>query len=161
MSASECLFCGHIMDLCENVSERLSPGPYLVKTRGAQSALPAGCRSSGPALPLSISSLVLLAGLEGHLQHPVSQAVPIKASDGHGSFVIVGHGDEAEALTFVGGKVADHLDVGYGAKWSEELPQDTFVSLRGQVVDKNAPSRSGGPREVDSRQAGHAVDGDG
>lgn len=121
----------YIMDLCENVSERLSPGPNLVKTQGAQSALPEGCRSSGPALPLLRSSLVLLAGLEGHLQHPVSQAVPIKASDGHGSFVIVGHGDEAEALTFVGGKVAYHLDVGYGAKRSEELPQDTFVSLWG------------------------------
>ena len=62
----------------------------------------------------SLLGFVLLAGLERHLQHAVAQAVAIKTSDSHGGFVVVGHGDEAKALTFVGGEVADDLDVASG-----------------------------------------------
>lgn len=109
----------------------------------------------------SLLGFVLLAGFEGNLQHAVAQAVAVETSDSHGGFVIVGHGDEAEALTFVGGEVADDLDVGDGAEGPEELPQDALVCLRGQVVDKDAPAGSGWPGEVDPSQAGHAVDGDG
>lgn len=103
----------------------------------------------------------MLAGLEGDLQHAVSQAVAVETSDGHGCLVVVGHGDKAEALTFVGGEVTDDLDVCDGAEGPKQLPQDAFVSLGRQVVDEDAPAGSGRPGQVDSRQAGHAVDGDG
>lgn len=104
---------------------------------------------------------MLLTGLEGNLQHAVTQAVAIEASNSHGGFVVVGHGDEAEALTFVGGEVTNHLDVGYGAERPKELPQDALVRLRGQVVHKDAPAGSSRTGEVDPGQAGHAVNGDG
>lgn len=109
---------------------------------------------------LSLSGLVLLAGLEGNLQHTVTQAVAIKASDSHGSFVVVGHGDKAKALTFVGGEVTDDLDIGDSTERPEELPQDALVRLGGQVVHKDAPAGSGWTSEVDPGQAGHAVNGD-
>lgn len=109
----------------------------------------------------SLSGLVLLAGLEGNLQHAVTQAVAIKASDSHGGFVVVGHGDKAKALTFVGGEVTDDLDVGDSTEGTEELPQDALVRLGGQVVYKDAPSGSSWTSKVDPGQAGHAVNGDG
>lgn len=93
---------------------------------------------------------MLLAGLEGDLQHAVAQAVPIQAGDSHGRLVVVGHGDKAKALTFVGGEVTDDLDVCDGAERPKELPQDAFVSFRGQVVDEDAPAGSGGPGQVDA-----------
>lgn len=129
-------------------------------TQGAQVALPAG-RRSWCQQPLSLSGLVLLAGFEGNLQHAVAQAVAVKASNGHGGFVVVGHGDKAKALTFVGGEVTDDLDIGDGAKRPKELPQDALVRLGGQVVDKDAPAGSSWTGEVDPGQAGHAVNGDG
>lgn len=109
----------------------------------------------------SLSGLVLLAGLEGNLQHAVTQAVAVKASDSHGGFVVVGHGDKAKALTFIGGEVTDDLDVGDGAEGPKELPQDAFVRLGGQVVYKDAPAGSSWTSKVDSGQASHAVNGDG
>lgn len=127
--------------------------------QGDQVALPAKSKELVPAA--SLLSFVLLAGLEGNLQHAVAQAVAVETSDSHGGLVIVGHGDEAEALTFVGGEVADDLDVGDGAEGPEELPEDALVCLGGQVVDEDAPAGSGWPGEVDPGQAGHAVDGDG
>lgn len=104
---------------------------------------------------------MLLAGLEGNLQHAVAQAVAVEAGDGHGGLVVVGHGDKAKALTFVGGEVADDLDVGDGAEGPEELPQDALVGLGGEVVYKDAPAGSGRTGEVYPGQAGHAVNGDG
>lgn len=74
---------------------------------------------------------MLLAGLEGNLQHAITQAVAVKASNSHGCFVVVGHGDKAKALTFVGGEVTDDLDVGYCTKRPKELPQDALVRLGG------------------------------
>lgn len=112
------------------------------------------------ASSLSLSGLVLLAGLERNLQHAVTQAVAIKASDGHGGLVVVGHSDKAKALTFVGGEVTNDLDIGDGAERPKELPQDTLVRLGGQVVHKDAPAGSGWTSEVDPGQAGHAVNGD-
>ncbi len=109
----------------------------------------------------SLSGLVLLAGLEGNLQHAVAQAVAIEASDSHGGFIVVGHGDKAKALTFVGGEVTDDLDVGDGSEGPEELPQDALVRLGGQVVYKDAPAGSSWSSKVDPGQAGHAVNGDG
>lgn len=93
---------------------------------------------------------MLLAGLEGDLQHAVAQAIAIQAGDGHGRLVVVGHGDKAKALTFVGGEVTDDLDVRDGTERSEELPQDAFVSFRGQVVDEDTPASACGPGQVDS-----------
>lgn len=127
--------------------------------QGDQVALPA--KSKELVSAASLLGFVLLAGLEGNLQHAVAQAVAVETGDSHGGFVIVGHGDKAEALTFVGGEVADDLDVGDGAEGPEELPQDALVRLGGEVVDKDAPAGSGGSGEVDPGQAGHAVDGNG
>lgn len=127
--------------------------------QGDQVALPAKSKELVPAA--SLLGFVLLAGLEGNLQHAVAQAVAVETGDSHGGFVIVGHGDKAEALTFVGGEVADDLDVGDGAEGPEELPQDALVRLGGEVVDEDAPAGSGGSGEVDPGQAGHAVDGNG
>ena len=104
---------------------------------------------------------MLLAGLERHLQHAVAQAVAVQASDGHGCLVVIGHSDKAEALTLVGGKVTDDLDVSDGTEGPKELPQHALVRLWGQVVHEDAPAGAGGPCEVDPRQAGHAVNGDG
>lgn len=103
---------------------------------------------------------MLLAGLEGNLQHAIAQAVAVEASDGHGSFIVVGHGDKAKALTFVGGEVTDDLDVSDSTEGPEELPQDALVRLGGQVVHKDAPASSSRPSQVDPSQAGHAVNGD-
>lgn len=109
----------------------------------------------------SLLGLVLLAGLERNLQHAVTQAVAIEASDSHGCFVIVGHSDKAKALTFVGGEVTDDLDVGDRTEGPKELPQDALVCLGGEVVYKDAPAGSGWTSKVDPCQAGHAVNGNG
>lgn len=147
------------MDLCVNVSERDSVQAHVEWCHRELRGLPAGRRSLVPAA--SLSGLVLLAGLEGNLQHAVAKAVAIKASDSHGRFIVVGHGDEAKALTFVGGEVTDDLDIGDCAEWPKELPQDALVRLWGQVVHKDAPAGSSWTGKVDARKAGHAVNGDG
>lgn len=95
--------------------------------------------------------------LEGDLQDPVSQAVPIQTGNRHGSLVIVGHGDKAKAFAFVGAEVADHLDVGHGAKRPEHLPQDALVCVRCQVVHEDAPTCASVPWEVDACKARHAL----
>lgn len=110
---------------------------------------------------LSLSGLVLLTGLEGNLEHTVTQAVAIKTSNSHGSFVVVGHGDKAKALTFVGGEVTDDLDIGNCAERPKELPQDALVRLGGQVVHKDAPASSSRTSKVDPGKASHAVNSDG
>ena len=85
--------------------------------------------------------LVLPAvGLEADLEHPVAEGVPVERLDGHQALVVVGHGDEAEALALVGLQVADHLDVLDGAEGAEQLPQDVLLRLRGQVVDEDTPA---------------------
>lgn len=104
---------------------------------------------------------MLLTGLEGNLENTVTQAVAIKASNSHGGFIVVGHGDKAKALTFVGGEVTDDLDIGYCAERPKELPQDALVRLGGQVVHKDAPASSSWTSKVDPGQAGHAVNSDG
>ena len=45
------------------------------------------------------------------MQHPVAERVPVEGLDRHETLVVVGHGDEAEALTLVRLQVSDHLDV--------------------------------------------------
>lgn len=105
------------------------------------------------------SGLVRFVGLERHLQNPVPEAVAVQAGDGHGRLVIVSHGDEAEAFALVGVEVADDLDVRDGAERPEHLPQDALVRVRRQVVHEDAPARPRVTRDVDARQAGHAVDG--
>lgn len=110
---------------------------------------------------LSSLSLVLLAGLEGDLQHTVTKAVAVKAGNGHSRLIVVGHGDEAKALAFVGSEVTDDLDIGDCTERPKQLPQNTLISLRREVVDKDAPAGTSGARQVYARQRGHAVDGDG
>ena len=105
------------------------------------------------------SGLVCFVGLEGHLQDSVPEAVAVEAGDGHGRLVIVSHGDEAEAFALVCVEVADDLDVRDGAERPEHLPQDALVGVGRQVVDEDAPARPRVARDVDARQAGHAVDG--
>ncbi len=89
-----------------------------------------------------------LAGLERHLQDTVTQPIPIQTGDGHGRFVVVRHGDEAEPLALVGVEVADHLDVVNGTERSKELPQDALVRVRRQVVDEDAPACSCVTRDI-------------
>lgn len=119
------------------------------------------CKSKEPVPAPFLSGLMLLAGLEGNLQHTVTQAVAIKAGDSHSRLIVVGHGDKAKALTFVGGEVTDNLDIGDGAERPKELPQDALVCLGGEVVYKDAPAGSGWTSKVDPSQAGHAVNSDG
>lgn len=106
------------------------------------------------------SCLVLLTGLEGNLEDSVTQSVAIEAGDGHGSFIIVGHGDKAKAFALVGGEVADYFDVGNSSKGPKELPEDALICLWREVVHKDAPASTGGPGQIDSCQTGHAVDRD-
>ena len=42
-----------------------------------------------------------LVCFEGDLKDPVAQGVAVKGLYGHQSLIVVGHGDEAEALTLV------------------------------------------------------------
>jgi hypothetical protein len=42
-----------------------------------------------------------LVCLEADLQDPVAECVPIEGLDGHQAFIVVGHGDKAEALALV------------------------------------------------------------
>lgn len=96
------------------------------------------------------SGLVGFVGFKGNLQHSVSQAIPIEAGNGHGCLVIVGHGDEAKSLALVGVEVTDNLDVVHCSKGAEELPEDTLVRVRGQVVDEDTPASSRVTRDVHS-----------
>lgn len=145
------------MNLCE--CQRETQSRPMSDGTGRSGCSPCKLKELVPAA--SLSGLVLLAGLEGNLQHTVTQAVAIKASDSHGGFIVVGHGDKAKALTFVGGEVADDLDVGDGTEGPKELPEDTLVCFRGEVVYKDAPAGSSWTSKVDPGQAGHAVNGDG
>lgn len=108
-------------------------------------------------LIVQLSLLVALAGLKGHLQHLVSEPVAVQAGDGHGRLLVVGHGNEAEALALVGVEVSDHLDVGDGAKGTEHLPKDALVGVLAQVVDEDAPTGGGIPRDADASHAAHVI----
>lgn len=105
--------------------------------------------------------LVALAGLEGHLQHLVAEPVAVQARDGHGRLFVVRHGDEAEALALVGVEVADHLDIGDGAKGAEHLPEDALVGVLAQVVDEDAPAGGGVVGNAHTPHAAHVVDAHG
>lgn len=107
------------------------------------------------------SGLVGLVGLEGDLQHAVSQPVPVQTCDSHGRLVVVRHGDEAEPFALVGVEVSDHLHIVDGAEWPEQLPQHAFVRVWGQVIDEDAPAGAGVPGNVHPYQTGHAIYGDG
>jgi len=101
---------------------------------------------------------VLFAGLEGDLEHTVTQAVAVEAGNGHGCLLIIGHGNEAKTLALVGGKVADDLDVGDSTKGPKELPEDALVCLGRQVVDEDAPASARGP-QAHPGQSWHRLDG--
>lgn len=98
-----------------------------------------------------------LAGLEGDLQDLVSQTVSIEAGNGHGSLFVIGHRDETKASAFVGVEVADDFDVGDCTEWAEHLPQQAFVAILSQVVNKNAPARGRAPGYVHARNTTHVV----
>lgn len=68
-----------------------------------------------------------LVSLEGDLQDAVAQPVAVEAGDGHGRFVVICHGDEAEPFALVGVEVTDHFDVVDGAEGPEQLPQHALV----------------------------------
>lgn len=102
-----------------------------------------------------------LVSLEGDLQDAVAQPVAVEAGDGHGRFVVICHGDEAEPFALVGVEVTDHFDVVHGAEGPEQLPQHALVRIWGQVVHEDAPASARVAGDVHAHQAGHAVDGDG
>lgn len=101
------------------------------------------------------------AGLKGHLQYFFSEPVAVKAGDGHGRVLVVGHGDEAEALALVGGEVADDFDVCDGAEGAEHLPEDGFVRLLAKVVDEDAPAVIGVGGDADAAHPPHVIDAHG
>lgn len=121
-------------------------------------------RSLPPLLHTPLSSFsfsflfVAFAGLKGHLQDFVSEPVAVQAGDGHGRVLVVGHGDEAEALALVGVEVADHFDICDGAKGAEHLPEDGFVRLLAKVVDEDAPAVVGGGGDADAPHSPHVID---
>lgn len=93
-----------------------------------------------PFYPSSPFLLMSLAGLKGHLQDFVTQPVPIQAMDGHGSLLIIRHGDEPKTFTLVGVEISDHLHVDDGTKRPKQLPQHSLVRLLPKVIDKDAPT---------------------
>lgn len=97
------------------------------------------------------------ACLKGHLQDFVSETVTVQAGDGHGRVLVVGHGDEAEALALVGVEVADHFDICDGAKGAEHLPEDGFVRLLAKVVDEDAPAVAGAGGDADATHSSHVI----
>lgn len=100
-----------------------------------------------------------LVSLEGDLQDTVAQPVAVETGDGHGRFVVIRHGDEAEAFALVGVEVTDHLDIVNGTEGPEQLPQHTLIRIRGQVVHEDAPTGARVPGDVHANQTGHAVNG--
>lgn len=152
--------CVCVINVCQRETQSR---PMWSECAGKLSApSPCGLKGVVTARPhLSSLSLVLLAGLERDLQHTVTKAVAIKAGNGHSRLIVVGHGDEAKAFAFVGREVTDDLDIGDGTKRPKQLPQNTLISFRRKVVDKDAPASASGARQVYARQRGHAVDGDG
>lgn len=94
-----------------------------------------------PKSNTSVHLFVRLAGLEGHLQDLIPQAVSVKASDGHGCLFVIGHRDEAKSSAFVSVEVADDFYVGDRTEWAEHLPQQAFVTILTQIVNEDAPAR--------------------
>lgn len=83
---------------------------------------------------------LVLVRLERYLENAVAERVAVQGLDGHHSLVVVGHGDEAEALAFVGLEVPDHLDVLHGTEWPKQLPQDVLLRLGREVINEYAPA---------------------
>lgn len=104
---------------------------------------------------------VRFVGFERDLQNSVPEAVSVQAGDGHGCLVVVSHGDKSEPFALVCVEVPDDLDVCDGAKRTKHLPQNTFVCIRSQVIDEDAPAGARVPWDVDASQAGHPIDGHG
>lgn len=102
-----------------------------------------------------------LVSLEGDLQDAVAQPVAIETGDGHCRFVVIRHGDEAEAFALVGVEVTDHLDIVDCTEWPKQLPEHTLIRIWGQVVHEDAPASASVAGDVHANQAGHAVNGDG
>src|SRR5699024_6638765 len=102
-------------------------------------------------LPSRLASLAL-ARLEGHLEHSVAQCVAIQALDGHQRLIVVGHCDEAKALALVRLQIANHLNRLDGAKGAKELPEQRLLSVRGKVVDEDAPTSAAIQRRIRRNQ---------
>lgn len=94
------------------------------------------------------SGRVCSAGLEGHLQNPFPEPVPVQASDSDGRLLVAAHGHEAEAFALVCAEVSYDLDVDDGAERAEDLPEDALVCVRGEIIHEDTPA--GGVREADS-----------
>lgn len=47
--------------------------------------------------------------LKANLKNAISKRISVERLNGHDCILIVGHGDEAKALAFVGLQVTDHL----------------------------------------------------
>lgn len=103
-----------------------------------------------PCSPSSPSLLVSLAGLKRHLQDFVTQPVPVQAMDGHGSLLIICHGDETKTFTLVGVEISDHLHIDDSTKRPKQLPQHSLVRLLTQVIDEDAPTGRRVPRRTTS-----------
>lgn len=60
--------------------------------------------------------------------------------NGYQGFIVVGHGDEAEAFALVRLKVANDFDTLHGTKGAKELPEKRILRVRSQIVDEDAPA---------------------
>ena len=74
------------------------------------------------------------------MQHAVAEGEAVQILNSHHRFLVVCHGDEAEAFALGGDVVADDLDTLHGPEGPEELPEDRVLRVRGQVVDEDAPA---------------------
>ncbi len=79
-------------------------------------------------------------GFERNLKDAVTKRVAIKRLDGYESFVVVGHGDEAEAFALVSLQIANDFDALDSTKGAEKLPQDALFRVGCQVINENAPT---------------------
>lgn len=76
--------------------------------------------------------------------------------DRHGGLLVVRHGDETEAFALVGVEISDHFHIDDGTERPEHLPEDRLVGVLAQIIDEDAPTAGGAPR--DSAPSAHVVD---
>ena len=81
-----------------------------------------------------------LVGFEWYLKDPGSQGKTIQTIYCDKSLFVIRHGNKSKAFALLCLKIPDDLDTLDRTKWSEQLPQDVFLCLWSEIVDKDTPS---------------------
>lgn len=102
----------------------------------------AGSGNGAPHLGFARTTSRGSGGFERNLEDAITKRIAIERLDGYKCFVIVGHSDKSEALALVCLQITNHFDALNSTEWSKKLPQDTFLRVGRQVVNKNAPTCS-------------------